>query len=199
MKIFLLGLGLSIFLLSSILSNWFRRRADSRLLRSLDQIPEKALIVVLGCKPRGPSGRLNLYFIGRVASAAAAYHHRHHGHHGSDHQILCSGRILDGVNEATELATALEAAAVPPSAIVLDSDSDRTIDSIDHVTSHYGDRSVVFVTQSFHLPRTLFLSRRRGLDAWGLLAKGSEPGLRGLFRERLAEFRAIFDVHLHRR
>jgi SanA protein len=193
MKFLLLGLCLSLFLLSSVLASWLRRSADSRLLRSLDQIPEMALIVVLGCKPRGPSGRLSLYFVGRVASAAAAYHH------GSDHQVLCSGRILDGMNEVTELASALEAAAVPPSAIVLDSNSHRTIDSIDHVKRHYGDRPVLFVTQSFHLPRTLFLSRRRGLDAWGLLAKGPEPGLRGRFRERLAEFRAIFDVYLGRR
>lgn len=146
------------------------------------------MIVVLGCKPRGPSGRLNLYFIGRVASAAAAYHH------GPDRRILCSGRIFDDMNEVTELATALEAAEVPRSAIKLDPDSTRTIDSIDHVARHYADMPILFVSQSFHLPRTLFLSRQRGLDAWGLLARGPEPGLRSRLRERLAELRAIFDA-----
>ena len=183
-----LGLIFWVFLASLALSKWLRRSADPRLLRSLDQIPRNALIVVLGCKPRGRSGRLNLYFIGRVASAAAAYHR------GSDRQILCSGRIFDRMNEVTELAAALEAASVPRSAIDLDPNSERTIDSIDYVARHYADMPILFVTQSFHLPRTLFLSRQRGLDAWGLLARGPEPGLRGRLRERLAELRAIFDV-----
>ncbi len=188
MKLIFLGFGLLILLLSRALSGWLRRAADPRLLRSLDQIPEKALIVVLGCKPRSPSGRLNPYFIGRVASAAAAYHH------GSGCEILCTGRPIDGTNEADELAHALKAAAVPPSAIDLDPNSERTIDSIDYVARHFADRPILFVTQAFHLPRTLFLSRHRQLDAWGLLARGANPRLRGQLRERLAELRAIRDI-----
>ena len=188
MKVILLGLLISSLVLCSILSEWFRRRADSRMVRSLDQVPTEAVIVVLGCKPRSPSGRLNRYFVGRVASAAAAYHHE------PSRQILCSGRVFDDMNEVTELVRGLEAAQVPASAIRRDANSDRTIDSIETVARTFGDKPILFVTQSFHLPRTLFLARRRGLDAWGLLARGGAPGFRGRLRERLAEIRAVFDV-----
>ena len=193
MKFLLLGLCSSILLASLALSSWLRRRAQPRLIRSLDEIPEEALIVVLGCKPRSPSGRLNPYFIGRVASAAAAYHA------GSNRRVLCSGRTFGGTNEADELARALEVAAVPTSAIDLDRDSQRTLDSIDHVAMHYADRPIVFVSQASHLPRSLFLSRSRNLDAWGLLARSSRPRLRGRLRERLAEFRAMGDLLFRRK
>jgi SanA protein len=193
MKFLLLGLCALIFLAGPALSSWLRRRADPRLVRSLDEIPQEALIVVLGCTPRSPSGRFNAYFIGRVASAAAAYHA------GPDRQILCSGRTVGRMSEADELATALKAAAVPSAAIDLDRDSARTIDSIDHVAKHYANRPIVFVTQAFHQPRTLFLSRHRNLEAWGLLARGAKPRLRGRLRERLAELRAVRDVLFGRR
>lgn len=200
MGIVLVGLFIAPFALSFALSEWLRLSGDSRVLRSLDQLPDGAQIVVLGCKPRQPSGRLNQYFAGRAASAAAAYHHRRDdrddGHAVSDAgvAILCSGRSYHGMNEAAELAHALESAAVPRSAIRLDADSDRTIDSIDHVARFHANQPIVFVTQSFHLPRALFLARHRGLDAWGLLAKGARPSLRGQVREGLAEYRALWDV-----
>jgi len=193
MEIVVLGLLITSVIISLGLSEWLRRSANLRVLRSLDQAPDHSRIVVLGCKPRAPSGRLNLYFVGRVASGAAAYHHQ------PSRRILCSGRVDLDVNEATELAEALKSASVPASAISLDANARRTLDSIDYVARHYPDEPILFVTQSFHLPRTLFLARQRGLDAWGLLARGSDPSLRGRLRERLAEFRAVFDLFTRRR
>ena len=94
--------------LGIVLSKQIRRSDDSRLLRSLDDAPETAQIVVLGCPPIRPSGKTNRYFTGRIASAAAAYHHT------PSRRILCSGRIdRDGIDEAAALADALEVAAVP--------------------------------------------------------------------------------------
>ena len=184
----LIGLPLAAILASFAFSGWLRRHADSRILRSLDGAPKNALIVVLGCKPRQTSGRPTRYFIGRVASGAAAYHHE------SSRQLLCTGRIYNDLNEATELAEALEVASVPRTQIFVDSNSIRTIDSIEHVAKKFPDLPILFVTQSFHLPRTLFLARQKKLNAWGLLARGPKPGVRGRFRERIAEARALFDV-----
>ncbi|HIK83742.1 MAG TPA: hypothetical protein EYG08_01365 [Myxococcales bacterium] len=186
--IVVIGLPLSAILASLVFSEWLRRHADSRTLRSLDEAPRDALIVVLGCKPRQASGRLTHYFICRVASGAAAYHHE------SSRQLLCTGRVYNDLNEATELAEALEIASVPRAQIFVDSNSIRTIDSIEHVAKRYPDLPILFVTQSFHLPRTLFLARQKKLDAWGLLARGPNPGHWGQFRERIAQARALFDV-----
>jgi SanA protein len=187
----LIGLFVSATIASLALAEWLQHRADPRILRSLDGAPKNALIVILGCKPRQASGRLNQFFIGRVASAAAAYHHE------PSREILCTGRIYtdtNNTNEALEFADALEVACIPHAQILIDANSNRTIDSIAHVARNFPDRPILFVTQAFHLPRTLFLARREKLDAWGLLARGPAPGFRSRFRERIAEARALIDT-----
>ena len=65
---------------------------------SLSEPPAVVRIVVLGCRPRLRSGKHNRYLVGRVASAAAAYHHT------AGRQILCSGRADEAVAMAAKLA-----------------------------------------------------------------------------------------------
>ncbi len=189
MEIVFLAVVLALPLLSVCLSKWLRHSSDSRLLRSLDDAPKTLRIVVLGCPPRHRSGKNNRYFAGRIASAAAAYHHT------AGRRILCSGRSeSDSTDEASALADALETASVPRAAIDLDRNSERTIDSIDYVAAHHGNEPILFVTQPFHMPRVLYLARSRGLDAWGLIASGPAPIPSLRMREAMAELRAVLDV-----
>ena len=182
------SLAMTVFL-SAALSNWLRRSTRSRTVESLSEPPAVVRIVVLGCRPRLRSGKHNRYLVGRIASAAAAYHHT------AGRQILCSG----SADEAVAMAEALASASIPREAIDLDGSSDRTIDSIDFVATHHSNESILLVTQPFHMSRSLFLARWRGLDAWGLIAAGPTPGLRTRLRESLAELRAIFDCGFGRR
>lgn len=168
---------------SAALSRWLRWHTRGRRVRSLEEVPAYTRIVVLGCRPRLRSGRPNPYLIGRVASAAAAFHHT------PGRRVLCTGLF----DEATAMLVALEAASVPRSEVDLDEDSGRTIESIDFVAARHKDENILLVTQPFHMPRALFLARARGLEAWGLIASGPSPGVRSRVRERLAEFRAVFD------
>jgi SanA protein len=186
------GLGLGVVI------TWRMKRlrtdAQSRILRSLSDAPAQARIVVLGCPPQGPSGRPNRYFVGRVAAAAAAYHHT------PTRRVLCSGGVdAFGRDEAIALAEALETASVPRSAIDLDRDAARTIDSIEHVARTHMGEPILVVTQAFHMPRSLHLARHHGIDAWGLVADGPRPGLRVRLREGLAEQRASLDLLWRRR
>jgi SanA protein len=174
---------------SAALSSWLRRSTRSRTVRSLSEPPTAVRIVVLGCRPRLRSGNSNCYLVERVASAAAAYHHT------AGRQILCSGRA----DEAIAMTELLELASVPPEAIDLDENSNRTIDSIDFLATHHAKENILLVTQPFHMSRSLFLARWRGLDAWGLIAGGPSPGLRARCREKLAELRAIIDCAFGRR
>lgn len=183
------GVAVTFALLSVGLSKWFWRSADSRILRSLNEAPTSARIVVLGCPPRLRSGRMNRYFIGRIASAAAAYHHT------SGRRILCSGCVDDdGVDEASAMAEAIEAASVPATAVDLDRNSKRTIDSIDYVAARHANEPILLVTQPFHLSRALYLARSRGLDAWGLIAAGPPPSTGIRMREAIAGLRAVLDL-----
>ena len=183
------GIVAILVLATAAFSRWLDRSADARILRSLREAPERARIVVLGCTPELRSGAANRYFVARAASAAAAYHHE------TGRRILCSGRVgRDGQDEASALASILESAGVPRSAIDLDCHAERTIDSIDFLARRHAEEPILLVTQAFHMPRALFLARRRGLEAWGLLAKGPAPSLRGRLRERLARTRALVEV-----
>ena len=179
----------ALVLLSACLSTWLRRGGDARVLRSLDDAPAGVRIVVLGCPPRLRSGRSNRYFVGRIASAAAAYHHT------AGRRILCSGCIDEsGVDEVSAMAEAIEAASVPLRAIDFDRGSRRTIESIDHVAERHANEPILLVTQPFHMPRALYLARSRGLDAWVLIASGPTPDVGMRIRESMAELRAVFDL-----
>jgi SanA protein len=168
---------------SAGLSNWLRRSTRSRVVGSLAEPPPNVRIVVLGCRPQLRSGRPSRHLIGRVASAAAAYHHT------PGRRILCTGFA----DEVAAMLTALERAAVPRSEIDVDAGARRTIDSIRFVAERHRNEKILLVTQPFHMPRTLFLARCHGIDAWGLIAAGPVPGWRSRLRERLAELRSIFD------
>jgi SanA protein len=190
----------SLLLFSLVAAISMRRRSASRILSSLDDMPDESWIVILGCPTRGPSGEANRYFVARIAAAAAAYHHASArgnptGHNPS--RLLCSG--WDGQGEASELRDALIAARVPASQIIVDGGARRTIDTIDHVEAHAANTSILFVSQAFHLPRVLYLARNRGIDAWGLPAQGKLKGLRPHLREALAQLRAIVDLKTRQR
>jgi len=57
-------------------------------------------------------------------------------------------------------------------------------------------RSVIAVTQRFHLPRTLWLADRAGLQATGLEANRRDYGWYAQGREVLARVKAVGDVAL---
>ena len=188
-------MGLLLLLLATLAAIAFlglrrvEERAAARTLRSLSEAPSDVRIVVLGCPPRSASGEPNPFFVGRVASAAAAWHHA------NERRILCSGRIeSDGTDEASALAEALESAGVPRTVIELDRRAARTIDTIEFLRARSPHERVLLVTQPFHLPRALQLARGRGLDAWGLAARGPRPGWRIRAREALARARAFLDL-----
>jgi len=190
---------------SAVVSAAFARAARGRRIDSLAELRERArdaigaggrvLIVVPGCPPRTRSGRPSAYLAGRARAAAAAFHQLEGA------PLLCSGRVHamgGGANvdhdETEALAALLKAAAVPRAAIAFDRRARRTIDTIDHLARHHGEVRIVLVTQPFHMARTLFLARARGLDAWGLPAPGPDPGPRNRLREGLGGLRAVLDV-----
>jgi SanA protein len=191
----LAGLGVGGLAVGFGIERAIEAAARSRVLPSLDALPEAPRIVVLGCRPLARDGSPNPLLIGRVAAAAAAYHHVPHG------RLLCTGRLdSSGLHEADEMARALVAAGVPRAAIELDHDASRTIDSIRFLQSHHAGEPIVLVTQDFHLARALFLATRAGLDVTGLPAGGPQPARRVRWRERFARARAGFDsLALHPR
>ena len=62
----------------------------------------------------------------------------------------------------------------------------------------FGVSSAVITTQSFHLPRAVFIARRMGIDAYGMNADLGHILLRNYLREVLANEKALLDLALRR-
>ncbi|GEM_PF-2802370 len=190
-----------VFALPAALSR--SRRIESRILSSLDDLPDGARLVVLGCHVE-TLGRPNKLFIARVAAGAAAWHvlaARADSPDAPPPSVLASGHGPLGETEA--LRDGLVAAGVAVEALAVDASGERTIHSIEYVAREARPDTppIVFVTQRFHLPRTLWLAQRLGVDAVGLPAEGDVGPPRARVREHVAWLRAFVDAsgkYVHR-
>lgn len=89
---------------------------------------------------------------------------------------------------------------VPADAMVLDYAGRRTYDTCYRAKSIFGVDRAILVTQSFHLPRALFLCNALGLQAVGVYADNYHywPPLMAIWsiREQLATVGAFVDVYI---
>jgi SanA protein len=95
------------------------------------------------------------------------------------------------------MAAWLERRGVAPADVVIDRGGYRTAASMaDAVTA--GERSLLVVSQHYHLPRALYLARHAGLDAIGVPAADVERALPdriyGFVRETTARAEIILEV-----
>jgi vancomycin permeability regulator SanA len=114
-------------------------------------------------------------------------------------RLIVSGLVRQGYDEPGAMRDWLLARGVPPAAIVLDVNGHRTAASMAAAVA-LGYRSVLVVSQAYHLPRALYFARRAGVDAIGVpapFARDSTLGLvRVTIRETLARAEAVLEVAL---
>ena len=127
--------------------------------------------------------------------------------------LLRSGRVrmllFSGDNSSTyhnEPAAMLTYALrhnIPRDRIVLDYGGFDTYDSCYRAAKIFGVRSVIVVTQVFHINRAVYLCRSIGIDTvgfgladWGIYDRGLM--IRMTIREWLARLRALIDIKAHR-
>ncbi|MGE5073386.1 MAG: vancomycin high temperature exclusion protein [Anaerolineae bacterium] len=122
---------------------------------------------------------------------------------GKVEKLLMSGdnRTLEH-NEPEAMRQYAIRLGVPSSAIVLDYAGRRTYDTCYRAKAIFGLGSALLVTQSFHLPRALFLCNALGLQAAGVQANNLRywPPLLLIWnvREQLATLGAFMDVYVSR-
>lgn len=91
---------------------------------------------------------------------------------------------------------------VPERAIVLDNAGYRTYDTCYRAKAIYGLGSALLVTQSFHMPRALFLCNALGLRASGVVAANRRywPVMLLIWnaREQIATLGALVDIYISR-
>ena len=114
-------------------------------------------------------------------------------------KILVTGNDASvDYNEVTPVRKYLIKNDVPSQAIFLDHAGFDTYSSMYRARDVFQVKSMVIVSQSFHLPRAVFIARRLGINAYGLNADNGTYSFSNYFREIPADVKAYFNLILKR-
>lgn len=139
-------------------------------------------------------GTLSPIFMDRADTAIKAYEAK------KVSKILVSGdNSTVSHNEVNPVRNYLLKKGVPDEDIFLDHAGFDTYSSMYRARHVFGVSSLLIATQSFHLPRAIFIARRLGLKAYGLNADIGHILFRNNIREVLADEKAVLDLLVKRK
>lgn len=155
-------------------------------------VPERAVVIVPGAAVLR-SGALSAVFLDRANAAIKLYKA------GKAQKILVSGdNSTVEHNEVDPARKYLLGQGIPERDIYLDHAGFDTYSTMYRARDIFGVKSAIIATQSFHLPRSLFIAHSLGIDAVGYRADNVRLLPRNEVRESLARIKAVIDVILHR-
>lgn len=116
---------------------------------------------------------------------------------GNAPKILVSGdHGTEGYDEVNVMRVYLLDAGIPAEDIFLDHAGFDTYDTMYRARAIFGVQSALVATQTFHLPRALYIGTRLGMEVYGVSAERQAYVKDDLFamRERFARVKAYVDV-----
>lgn len=168
--------------------------ATGRVFRSVENVPDNDVGLVLGTGKSTRRGSPNLHFKQRMDAAVALYRS------GKVRHLLVSGdNHIAGYDEPTDMREALVAAGVPTNAITCDYAGFRTLDSVVRAKRVFGLSSCTIVSEEFHCPRALWIASQQGLNAVAFAAPDLQSRrwmLRVKAREALARVLCGLDLYV---
>jgi SanA protein len=164
----------------------------ARRVASIADAPARPYALVLGNRVF-PGGRPCRELVDRLAAARELYVA------GRAPRIIVSGKVgpEPGYDEPAAMAAWLQGQGVPAGDIVRDAGGYRTAASMADAAA-MGARSLLVVTQNYHLPRALYLATHAGIDAIGVPAVAVGRTLPDFFhlfvRETMARAETVLEV-----
>lgn len=185
---------LGLALVFVMVDRWIALSAASSTFTTAAKIPPAQAILVPGA--RIYAGEVSGILAQRL-DAAIDIHRL-----GKAKTILVSGDYSSRYyDEAEAMKKYLVRHGIASGSIVLDHAGFSTYDSVYRAQHVFDFRSVIIVSQDFHLPRALFIARWLGLPALGYSASkiplSAEQIFRSEWREPLARLKAIYDIARH--
>ena len=179
------GLTIAVLLSMPFVSTLaIKLQTADEIYKTVEEVPQKEFALVLGAAAY-PS-RLSDILQDRVDTAIELYNAK-----------KVSALIMSGAqHEAEAMKEYAVRNGVPEEAITEDFGGLNTMASIENVSVL--DRSLIIVTQKYHLPRALFIAHHYGLDAVGMIADKHEYTKMFEFKKRelLATTKAIMDLFI---
>lgn len=160
--------------------------------QDMQKLPQAQTALVLGAGLL-TNGKLSPIFKDRIDIAIILYKA------GKVTKILVSGD--DGTETHNEVNPAREyllAQGIKDNDIFLDHAGFDTYSSMYRARDVFRVTSATIVTQSFHLPRSVFIARRLGITAYGTPADQHPYSFKNNVREVFADVKAFFNVTYNR-
>ena len=188
--IILIVVGLLTLFISRLVTGVF---AHPRTYTATD-VPTRRVAIVFGAG-LWRDGSATPVLIDRVTAAANLYHA------GKVEKLLMSGdNRFVAYNEPAVMRNLALSLGVPDGAIVLDYAGRRTYDTCYRAKAIFGVTEAILVTQTFHLPRAIYLCNQLGVDSIGVAADLRIYRKSSLLywnaRELLATVAALWDVNI---
>jgi SanA protein len=137
-------------------------------------------------------GQPSQIFLDRVNMAINLYEA------GKVSKILVSGdNSTVSHNEVNPVRDYLLSKGIPSANIFLDHAGFDTYSSMYRARDIFGVTSMLITSQSFHLPRAVFIARELGIQAYGVRSDVSSVSYWNYVREIFADEKAIYDLVVH--
>lgn len=160
-----------------------RAQTADQIFEQVSDVPQKEYALVLGAAAYGD--KLSDILKDRVDTAIELYNAK-----------ITPNLIMSGAsNETAAMKKYALGNGIPEEAIFEDPTGVNTLASIKNISA---DKSIIIVSQKYHLPRALFLADHFGLDAVGMTADKHEYVKIFEFKKRelLATTKAVMDILL---
>jgi SanA protein len=155
-------------------------------------IPAAEAVLIPGAAIYG-NGTLTPIFQDRVDIAVRLYDSKR------VKKILVSGdNSTVSHNEVNAVLLYLRTKGIPDQDIFQDHAGFDTYSSMYRARAIFGVSSLLIATQSFHLPRSVFIARALGIEAYGVNADVGTVSFSNNIREMLADEKALLDILTHR-
>lgn len=187
--VFFLMLGILVVALVSLLViTVIVSSSRQHVYENIEDVPQADAALILGAAILR-NGNLSPVLKDRVDQAIELYQA------GKVEKIIASGdNSTKDYNEVQPIRTYLRAAGIPDEDIFLDYAGFDTYSSIYRARDVFLAKSLSIVSQSFHLPRAVFIARKLGLEASGVSADRGHYKLVNYFREMLADVKAAANL-----
>ncbi|KKT01268.1 MAG: hypothetical protein UW07_C0039G0005 [Candidatus Nomurabacteria bacterium GW2011_GWF2_43_8] len=162
------------------------------IYKNVKDVPETQTVLIPGAAVF-ESGALSDVFENRVDKAIELYRAE------KVSKILVSGdNSTVSHNEVKPVRHYLLEKGIPDEDIFLDHAGFDTYSTMYRARDVFQVGSAIISTQSFHLPRAIFLARRLGIDAHGIEAGDGNHLFGSYVREIFANEKAVFNLFLNR-
>lgn len=163
LKIFIIIL-LCLMLIPLIINFYVVFKVKNKIVNMNDINKNYDFALVLGCGVKS-DGTPSLMLRDRLNKVIEIYNK------GLIENIIISGHHSDGYSEVDVMEDYLLNHGISENVIIRDNEGFSTSESMENYHKNYKDRSVIIITQEYHLYRSLYLAQKLNLNAVGVSAK----------------------------